>query len=380
LPGSGLVAGDRAGGLEAAIVAPPSPTPPSPLSADQLARQTSAEVYAYLPYWEFDGGTDAYIRYERLTDLALFSVTTGRHGALNTAARGYATVTGELAAGIVRSAHAAGVRVDLTMTSFGLQKNAAFFGDPAAMSTAVRGLADLVVSEGLDGVNIDVEELENAYFDEYGEFVAQVHRALVADNPAARVSVATNAGISGAGMARLALANGAHRAFIMGYAYRTGGTGTAGAIAPLIRADGGKSLNWTLDLYEALAVPADRLLLGLPWYGQSWYTTSAKLHAQTAGSAGFFFPGDELADVPAGVTIQHDRLEGTAWFAVQDPTSGTWTQTYFDDPETLSSKYALAAKHGLAGVGIWTLGYDRGTSGYWETIPAKREAPRPGGV
>ena len=342
----------------------------APLSNSQLARRLSAEIYGYLPYWEIDSGVDAYLRYDLLTDIALFSVGFNASGAIVTTATGYSRVTGSTAATIVSHAHAAGVRVDLTVTSFGFDKNAAFFSNPTAMSNAAAAIAALVNNEDLDGVSLDVELLENAYFAAYGTFVGQIRTALRATNPNARVSVATNGSISGTGMANQALANGADRVFIMGYSYRTEGANPAGSIAPVIRTDGGKSLTWTLDLYRDKGVPANRILIGLPYYGRSWNTTTGTLHSPTTSSAGVFIPSDDLAAIPAGTPIQDDPVEASKWFAVQDPVTHAWTQTYFDDPWTLRTKYTLAASRGLAGVGIWTLGYDRGVPGYWNSISA----------
>jgi putative cell wall-binding protein len=346
-----------------------APGPAAPLPEPGFARRLSGEVYGYLPYWEIDGGTDAYLRYDLLTDIALFSVGFTSTGAIATSGTGYPAVTGSTAATIVNHAHAAGVRVDLTVTSFGYDKNAAFFTNPAAMAAAAGAISGLVQSEGLDGVNLDVENLYNENFAAYGTFVGQLRSALRSWNPAARVSVATNGSVSGAGMAIQALANGADRVFIMGYSYRTAGTSPAGSISPIVRADGDKSLTWTLDLYASRGIAADRLLLGLPYYGRSWPTTSGSLNATTTGSGGVWIPSDDMAAIPPGTAIQHDALEGAKWFVVQDA-SGNWTQTYFDDPVTLRAKYALANGRGLAGVGIWTLGYDRGVAGYWDAIVA----------
>ncbi|HEX5590226.1 MAG TPA: cell wall-binding repeat-containing protein, partial [Candidatus Limnocylindrales bacterium] len=342
----------------------------APLAEAGFSRRLSGEVYGYLPYWEINAGTDTYLRYDLLTDIALFSVGFSASGAIVTSGTGYGPVTGSTAATIVAHAHAAGVRVDLTVTSFGFEKNAAFFSNPSAMAAAVAAISNLVKAEGLDGVNLDVELLENEHFAAYGTFVGQIRTALRAWNPAARVSVATNGSVSGAGMALQALANGADRIFVMGYSYRTAGTSPAGSISPIARTDGGKSLTWTLDLYASKGVPADRILLGLPYYGRSWHTTSGALHASTTDSVGVFIPSDDLAAVPAGTVIRDDAAEGSKWFALQDPVTKAWTQTYFDDPATLRAKYGLAGRRGLAGVGIWTLGYDRGVAGYWDAIVA----------
>ncbi len=357
----------------AAVVPPPVPgvarvAPAAPVPASAFAHRLSAEVYGYLPYWEIDSTTNAYLRYDLLTDIALFSVGLTASGTISTSGGGYAAVMGSTAATIVSNAHAAGVRVDLTVTSFGYDKNTAFFTDPVAMATAASAIAGLVSANGYDGVNLDVELLYNANFTAYGTFVGQIRAALRASNPDARVSVATNGSVSGAGMALKALANGADRVFLMGYSYRSSGSSPAGSIAPIVRADGGLSLTGSLDLYASKGVPANRILLGLPYYGRSWNTTSGALNAKATSSAGVFIPGDSLSKIPPGTSIAYDQLEGTKWFAIQDPATGLWTQTYYDDATTLRTKYGLATTRGLAGVGMWTLGYDRGTSLFWGAI------------
>ena len=367
----------RSGGpapVEASTVAPPtsavSDAPAGPLDASQFARNLSADVYGYLPYWEIDSGADTYLRYDLLTDIALFSVGFTSTGAIATSGTGYPAVTGSTAATIVAHAHASGVRVDLTITSFGFAKNAAFFTNPEAMSAAASAIAELVRAEGLDGVNLDVELLDGENFAAYGLFVGQIRTALRSWNPAARVSVATNGNTSGANMAIQALANGADRVFVMGYSYRTSGSSPAGAIAPIVRTGTLTSLTWTLDMYAAKGIPAAQILLGLPYFGRSWTTTTGLLNASTTGSAGVFIPSSRMAGIPDGTVINHDPIEGARWFALQDPTTGIWTQTYFDDPITLRAKYDLANQRQLGGVGIWTLGYDRGIAGYWDALAA----------
>jgi hypothetical protein len=57
-------------------------------------------------------------------------------------------------------------------------------------------------------------------------------------------------------------------------------------------------------------------------------------------------------------------VEGSARITWFQPDRGSWFQTYYDTPATLRAKYLLAHEQRLAGVGIWTLGYDWGDPGY----------------
>ncbi|HEX5466320.1 MAG TPA: cell wall-binding repeat-containing protein [Candidatus Limnocylindrales bacterium] len=342
----------------------------APLKPSQFAHRLSAEMYGFLPYWEIDSGTDASLHYDLLTDIALYAVTLNGDGTINPGSNGYSTVTGPLADAIIAHAHAQGVRVDLTVTSFGLAHNTAFFSDPTAQAMAVSAIATIVTERGVDGVDLDVENLHNADFPAYAAWVGKVRAALRAKNPAARVSVATNANVSGGQMAAAAIKAGADRAFLMGYAYRSSGSSPAGSISPLNRTGSGLSLTWSLAEYASLGVPADRVLLGLPFYGMTWPTTSGAAHAPTDGSGYAFIPRTDVGDIPAGTTIGYDSVEQSPWFAVQDPTTKAWSETYYDNGRSLRAKWALVVSHDLAGGGIWALGYERGQPGFWDAIAA----------
>ncbi len=351
------------------------PVRPVPLGPGLAAPRASGDVFGYLPCWEVDDGTDAYLRYDLLSTIALFGVAFRPDGSFNTTDAGYTMVTGSRAATILQHAHAAGTRVVVSFESFNATKNAQFLGDTDGQATFISNAVALVTRLGADGMNIDIEGLSGSYFDEFGTFIGRLRAAAVAANPAAQVSVATNASTSGARMAAQAIQNGADRAFIMGYAYRTAGSDPVGSPAPLVRSDGGPSLTRTLDLYVAEGVPVDRTILGLPYYGTTWPTDGPELHAPRGdGSAANFFPSS-LVGAPTGASLSYDGVEHAAVMTWWDASKKTWMQTYYDDPASLAPKFQLALRRGLAGVGIWALGYDKGLPGYWQLIASLRRAP-----
>lgn len=372
-------------GAGAALASTGAPRPadvlaPAEQSSVPTPKGLTGEVYGFLPYWEIGSGTDAYLRYDLLTTVALFAVYYDASGNLNTA-----TLLGSgraaLIATIVQHAHAAGVRVDLTLrpSSDTANGNQAFFANATAQATTITNMAAQVKALDLDGANIDIESLYNANFAGYGAFGAALRAALVKNDAAARVTVSTNANVSGSGMADQAILHGVDRAFLMGYNYRSSGSSPVGSISPLVSSVGGLSLTWSIGQYDKAGVPRNRILLGLPYYGLTWPTGSGALHAVSKGAGTAWFPTDSLPP-PAGTTIQHDNVEHAAWFAVQNPTSKAWSETYFDDETTLRAKYGLAAQDGLAGVGMWALGYDEGQPGYWEAIAATFGVLRLGGT
>ncbi len=344
-----------------------------PLTADQVSHRLAREVFGYLPYWELDDGVDGYLRYDLLTTIAFFGVGLRSDGSLDTTTSGYKAYLSARATAIIQKAHAAGVRTAITFQSFGTAKNAAFFSNPAAQATFVQQAVGLMALRGADGANLDVEGLENVYFTAYGALVGQLRQAALAVNPNAQISVATNANTSGARMAAIAIANGADRAFLMGYNYRTAGSNPIGSIDPLVRAGGGLSLSTSLDLYASAGVPLERVHLGIGYYGRTWPTVSADLRAarQTNttlyGSSSVFYPSTLPASA-AGAAFDYDPIEQSARLVRFDSVKNTWVQTYYNDPLTLAAKIGLTNARNLAGMGIWALGYDRGQPGYWEAV------------
>jgi spore germination protein YaaH len=314
-----------------------------------------------------EGDIAAHLAQTNLTTLALFSVTPAADGSMATKERGYRAIEGGLGRRLVREAHERGTRVELTFTSFGADRNRAFFEDEALQAAWIRTLVAYVEARGFDGVDVDVEALPIDLVPAYGSFVGRLGEALRAADPKAQVSVATGAHALGAAMAAAAAGAGADRIFLMGYDYRTAGS-EPGATAPLQRLDGeGGDLTSSLDLYEALGVPVTRTILGLPLYGMTWPTVSADEGAAAAGSGEVWVPRRNLrsfADpsfIPTLVPLESVEFVGIA-------SGNTFSAVYYDSPRSLRPKLALADERGLAGAGFWAVGYERGAAGYTDLI------------
>jgi Glycosyl hydrolases family 18 len=382
----------------------PGGTPvPTPTERPVLG---GTELYGYLPYWHITDAEAAYLDSVPVTTLALFSVSARRNGAIDARDVGHRRITGPLGRQVIAAAHTRGQRVDLVFTSFGGDRNGVFFGrlprPPAATSSAapspgvaptagpptpspataetapppaeapwhrtVPDLVDLVVDLGVDGLNVDVEQLDELDRQAYGEFLLALRAALTSAVPGATLSVATEAGLRGTGNAIAAAAAGVDRLFLMGYDYHWSGS-QPGASSPVDRSDGIYTLRWSIDQYVEAGIPRDRILLGLPLYGMSWRTTGPDRTAPVLGSGTTWIPNRHL-DVLLDPTFQpgRDPLEVAEFFV--RPEGENWRVTYYDSPATLRAKLALARDQGLAGGGFWAIGYERGLPGY---LPLMRD-------
>ncbi len=369
-------------------------TTPAPVAAP------GHELYGFLPYWEMgaDGIAD-HVAGTPLTTLAMFSVTHTAKGALNTNQRGYTTITGDAGRGLIRDAQARGTAVELVYTSFGSARNRKLLESPELQAKVIASLVAAVGDLRIDGINVDIESLDPLLVPAYATFITNLRAAVVAADPADQVSVSTAANSLGAAMAAAAATAGADRIFLMGYDYRTGRS-QPGASSPLDRSDGGRqSLRTSLDLYQALGVPPESLLLGLPLYGVEWPVAGPAIGAPSTGRGRAWFPRShvDLLSDPSIVPLRDEIEQVEVYLSASDgmvgapspsaatgastsaPVAGetpgptataapTWTAVYVDSPATLAPKLALANERGLAGAGFWAIGYDRGLPGYTELM------------
>ena len=368
-PGPGTANGSPAAGQGGTDDATSQPTaPPVP----------GHELFGFVPYWEMNDGIAAHLAKTPLTTLALFSVTHTKTGKIDTGQQGYKRITGAIGRQLIKEAHDRGVAVQFVYSSFGTARNQRFFGSATVPDATIDTLVALAEQTGVDGIDVDVEQLGDELIPAYGAFVGRLREALRAKLPTATVSVATAAGRTGAAMAAAAAQAGADRIFLMGYDYHYAGS-EPGASAPMDRRDGDEAdLPWSLDLYGSLGVPVEKTVLGLPLYGMRWRVSGPEIGASRLGNGAIWVPADNpkfLANPPA--PPEFDPIEVVDFYSVAptvSPVPGDsratagWQAIYVDSPDTLRPKLALADEHGLAGAGFWAVGYERGLAGYRELM------------
>lgn len=145
---------------------------------------------------------------------------------------------------------------------------------------------------------------------------------------------------------------------LMNYDYSGPWQQQTGLIAPLYPLDGASPNQGTVDgtvaEYEGAGVPADKLLLGVPFYGYSWEGVTPANHGlfQPGTSVHSDSPYSAIANLVPHSTVYRDAHSQTPWLF---DGKTFWT---FDDPASARAKAAYAAGHGLGGVMVWELSGD----------------------
>lgn len=359
----------RGGGSGAPSAVPtplPSPTPRPPVGG--------TELYGYLPYWLMNDRIAAYLDRVPVSTLALFSVSVDGNGAIKKSDIGYQRIAGTRGRGLIADAHARGQRVELVFTSFGTTQNSRMFtfdeAGQARRDRAVAGLVALAKNLGIDGIDVDVEQVQGDITIGYAAFMGALRAGLGVLGPHATLTAATATDHDGAELARTAIIGGADRVFLMGYNYHWSGS-AAGASAPIQNRDRGLDLTQSIVDYVNTGVPRDRILLGLPLYGMTWELDGPLVTDAVVGKGTTWIPAghtDVLADPAFTPTL--DPTEVADYFIVPD--GETWAATFYDSPRTLLPKLELARAQGLAGSGFWALGYEYGLPGYVDLMQAFR--------
>ncbi|MFI5933197.1 glycoside hydrolase family 18 protein [Actinoplanes sp. NPDC051494] len=130
------------------------------------------------------------------------------------------------------------------------------------------------------------------------------------------------------------------------------------------------SVEVAIDTWRDRGAPGNKLVLGIPYYGQGWTGAPSGLFGPAAGGApGTFAVGTEdykvLKNLPAqGYQLHRDWRAGHSWLY-----DGTTFWTY-DDPAQILQKTLYIRARGLGGAMMWSLDGDDANATLTRTVSA----------
>ncbi|MFC2088510.1 glycosyl hydrolase family 18 protein, partial [Calditrichota bacterium] len=275
-------------------------------------------VFGYLPYWS----SSEYLQYSLLTHIASFGVNINSNGSLGNDHDWPWTA-------LINQAHTHGVKVILTAILFNGDDIHTLITTPAYKNAFFVNIKNKTLEGNADGVNIDFESLNNA---DKGaniiNFMNDLTTYLHAEIPGCEVSYAGPAVNWGNYWDLQGLANACDYIFIMGYAFAGSWSSNSGPMAPLT--SGSINITNTIETQYGLVTQnsPQKLILGIPYYGYHWITSSGQPRASVINNIGSAFYESYQSGVAAYGNIW-DAQSQSPWYNFYD--GDNWHQIWCDD-------------------------------------------------
>ena len=288
---------------------------------------------------------------EQIKQVGSFQTVSPSYFDLNTSG---SLVTVNIDRSFIDAMHAMGIKV-VPMLSNHWNRTAGekALSDPEALAQSV---ADAIVKNNLDGVNVDIENVTHLHRNAYTEFVRLLRQKLPAEK---EVSVAVAANPNGwttgwhGSYDYAALAKYADYLMIMAYDESWEGS-SAGPVASYSFVK--RSIEYALE-----HTTADKLVVGVPFYGRMWSSDG------TFSGNGLSLTMVETLVKQYNGTITYDTAARSpkAQFTVnagdsllsvggKKLTPGSYT-VWFEDETSIYEKTRLIHQYDLKGMGSWSL-------------------------
>lgn len=257
-------------------------------------------------------------------------------------------------ASYVEKAHALGLDVWGLVDNFGTEVDTtALLSATTSRQALIGNLVSEALSWGLDGINIDFESVPEAAGDAYIEFLRELSVQCRANALVLSVDLPVPMSFN-THYQREQLAEVVDYVIIMGYDEHYSGS-EIGTQA---------SYTWACDGVTntlAAGVPAERIILGVPFYSDLWKTDgdgNVTMQAYGMTSAAALLEEN-------GVTASWDEETGQDYAEFTD-SEGNFCQIWLENAASLEKKLSLVSEYALGGCAAWKLGLQ--TDSIWTLL------------
>lgn len=356
------------------------------------------EVFGFAPHWTLNKLDN--VDFDVLTTLAYFDVGVNVDGSLDKNSIGYKTFKSKKASDLFKKAHDKNTKVVLTITQMDNKNIKLLMDSEEAQNRAIEETVKEVVERGIDGINIDFEYVGDPgdeYRAKFTTFIHNIKTIMHQKIPGSKVTVSVYASsvISPKIYDIKAIAYEADSIFMMAYDFAVKGSKFAMPTAPLYGYDTG---DYWYDISTAVddfltQMPANKLILGVPWYGYDYAVYDPGIKADT--HKGYYVSYSYKVGRKkkyAKRLIKPNTLVKTYTLAMDDIDSenigwddkgkvgykayfseadNMWRMVFIEDTKSMGIKYDFAKDKRLAGVGMWALGFDNGKTELWDLLANK---------
>lgn len=335
------------------------------------------EVIGFLPSWTLAQGVA--IKPKNLTQIIYFGLGVTEGGELiQFTADGRETnewkyFKSDNFSQVRDEAKASGTKVLLAIKSFDNDTIDRLTSNPLASDKLINSLLTLIERYNLDGVNVDFEYVTDVDFPTvkfFNRFLETLASKLREKDSELILSVDVNATAVLVDKAydMVKIGEVSDQVILMAYDYHRPESTLAGPVAPINSAPNEHNIIDSLDSLNG-RVPAEKIILGIPFYGYEWQTLSESNRSPTVentGALATYKRVRELIDARDDETIIWDGLAKSPWLTYSQ--SGAIKQIYYEDDTSIAAKLEFAKGRGLTGLAIWALGYEGDYDGPWQVI------------
>lgn len=336
-------------------------------------------VYGFLPYWNLSRAELP----ATLTHVAYFALSVSPTGSLTQGVdeegtNAYNRMQSEAFLETLQTKQDRDIASEIVIKQFYSNDLQAFLNSNRAQKNFYTQLDSVLLAYPFTGVNLDFEINTGgtAIQDKFTNFVKNLDDHLARRHPSVQLSIDIFASAAeGGNIWNLAELEPYTDYFIvMAYDFHRRSSPQTGPVAPLLGSETWSS-NINSHLKDILTqVPPNKVVLGIPFYGYEWQTTSANAAALTYPDSGrtatYERVQELLANKDENGLIEHWNEESLSPYLTYKE-AGKQYVLYFDNSRSISYKMDYINQLGLGGVAIWALGYEGETKELWEVIGKK---------
>lgn len=365
---------------EVPLTTPLNPSSTFRFLTGQTAPHTQNKViYGFLPYWNLDAELQP-----ELTHTAYFSLGIEADGSIQTRNEdgyfepGYNRLQNNAALEALQDPDAG--NKEIVFTQFNSDIITSFLASDQAQEQFITELDAILLAYPFTGVNIDIEysgPVSDSLRQNYVDFIATLRNHLNTryDSIVLSIDVYASAGTKRTIWDIPNLHQHLDYIIVMAYDFHRSSSTVAGPVAPLF---GGKEL-WDSDISQHLAgfletVPSEKILLGIPFYGYEWQTTSRDAQAPTFPRSGRTASVDRvqtLLEQSEELNVEENWNESALSPYITYEQDGETFVVYYENSRSISYKLDFVNQLDLAGIAIWALGYEGDSRELWEVIDRK---------
>lgn len=263
----------------------------------------------------------------------------------------------------IEDARAKGYKVWALFKSndFSANNNSGFLNDERARKSAVELMRRMIEKYDLDGINMDFENMLVSDRDIYTQFVKEMSDMMEGSGAVLSVDITKYSSYGGTWSLcydRASIAKYADYVALMAYDQNGVGSKNAGSVG---------DMPWVEDAIKMTLkeVPADKLILGIPFYTRLWQSKGGEVVKTSA--IGMQTAQKTIED--AGAEIVYDERSGQNY--AKWSRDGITYEIWIEDSVSVEARIELMKKYNLAGIASWSKGFE--TSDIWKVIEEAME-------